>query len=303
LPPKLTPPVERRYGIAPCQSTSPRCDVLSFCVAILLASRVGADEKHKTLLKTWSIKYETDDVGNVISVELPPDAITKHADLLMPLHTIRTIRAPYCSLHPGAVKQFERLPNLTALYFDNAPRANSYAEAIRGCRNLDVLSFYGSGLQNSGLEVVCESHPELRELDISSRSISADFAIPQLLKLRKLETLRMIDIHGLGFSSRSTFVSEFEGLAHLPRLRSLETSGFPVLREQILPFANCIHLEELHVGGVEDLTEKPPKSLDDALGTLDLLFAGSDIYYSLGSNRLYDKGKTLHIRRASLVAK
>lgn len=223
---------------------------LAFACALIcvLCPSARGDDKLAAELKFFGITVERDADGKIAKVVLPSGARDYHLELILDnpavAKNVAEIRAPKCRASFKRVKELANLPALTAVDFEGVDNANDYVASLCTVRTLQKLSLPRSSLTNSGLEDICKSHPKLRELDVSGTKVTIEHAIPMILDLRAIETLRLLNVNRewqREYPSSNEPV-QFGRLADLPRLTSLSASGFEVTTEQVLPFACICHL-------------------------------------------------------------
>ncbi|MDX1945983.1 MAG: hypothetical protein SFU86_11345 [Pirellulaceae bacterium] len=213
-------------------------------IAILLSSLVQAGNDNNSL-KNLGIKSTRSDRGDIVSVELPTHAGDEHLEAVAKIVTVETIIAVECRASGRAIGWLAALPRLAEVDFPKCKDGNEVAFALKRSKALKAVCLAQSSLTNSGLEELCESHPNLRTLDISRTTITLDFAIPMLLRQKELESLN------IGWLRDSDSILgqdriDLSSLSQLP-LKRLHAQGLSVDRDDVVALADRGMVEDLKI--------------------------------------------------------
>jgi hypothetical protein len=203
-------------------------------------------QKEQRLQDLW-IAFEKNGNGDITSVKLPPGATDAHFDAITEIPTLVSIEAPACRASAAALELLKAIPKLSNLSLDEAAEANDYVLAIKGVKTLKSLSLKKAALTNHGLDDLCSTHPQLRELNIAFTQVSYRFAVPLLQAMQDLESLEISHLQPETESPKRARPN-FGAFASLPRLKKLQARGTTeITSDELLAFEGTCGLEILAV--------------------------------------------------------
>jgi hypothetical protein len=262
-------------GLAMCGAGSKSASIALGFIVCFATSAAFAETAEERLTRL-SIKFTKDDDGHIVAVELPERSVDATIEAIVDIPTITSVKAVDCRASVDGFRLLGRMPALRALDLMGSLTPEAHARWLAHVPALESVSITHCRLTNTGLEALCRSRPNLKELDISSTLVTTDTAIRLISEeLRELESLTM---NRLFRDERTDHLSptrpvQFSQLASLPRVKRLQVDGFfKIESQQLYAFGCCRHLEKLSLdhydieGDADSLIY-----LDDCNPSLDLL--------------------------------